>query len=80
MNPQKCLQKYHQNWWKLDGFTRICTNFVENQGGLLYESCHLLDDDDGDGMVVKKRGLETIKVSCHLFDDDGGDDNVDSGE
>ena len=36
MNPQKILQKYHQNWWKSDGFTIICTNFVENQGGLLY--------------------------------------------
>ena len=38
MIPQKILQKYHQNWWKSDGFTRICTNFVENQGGLLYGS------------------------------------------
>ena len=32
------LQKCHQNWWKSDGITKICANFVENQGGLIYES------------------------------------------
>ena len=30
------LQKCHRDWWKSDGITKICANFVENQGGLIY--------------------------------------------
>ena len=32
------LQKCHRDWWKSDGITKICANFVENQGGLIYAS------------------------------------------
>ena len=56
------LQKCHRDWWKSDGITKICANFVENQGGLIYARTPYLRKQSG----YLSRGIKEITFKQEL--------------